>query len=154
MLRVNDASSPLLRAATEADEAQIHSLLASSGLPTSDLKTSRPEFLVACEGARIIGVGGVERFGTTGLLRSVAVSDQHRGRGVGAVIVAALERHARDGGLHELVLLTQTAAPFFEHHGYRAIERNSAPASVQASAEFRTLCPDSARCMLKGIRDP
>lgn len=145
-------SAPLVyRPATEQDAQAIHSLLERCALPTEDLSDARPDFTVACDGPLIIGVGGFERFGATGLLRSVAVSPDHRGMGVGQAIVADLERRAYRGSLTELVLLTQTAQPFFEYLGYRVIERDSAPASVQNSEEFRTLCPQSARCMAKRL---
>lgn len=141
----------MYRPATEQDAQAIHSLLERCALPTEDLSHSRPDFTIACSGTQIIGVSGLERFGATGLLRSVAVSPGHRGMGIGQAIVAELERRAYRGGLNELVLLTQTAQPFFEFLGYRVIERNSVPASVQASAEFRTLCPQSACCMAKKL---
>ena len=50
-------------------------------------------------------------------------------------------------GVHELVLLTTTAAPFFARRGYQIIDRLDAPAGVQRSEEFRGLCPASAICM-------
>ncbi len=65
------------------------------------------------------------------------------------MIVGHLEERARNCGLSELVLLTQTARDFFEWQGYRLIERSRAPASVQDSEEFRSLCPSSAFCMSK-----
>ena len=52
-------------------------------------------------------------------------------------------------GVADLVLLTTTAAPFFAKRGYTVIERRDAPAPVQHSAEFATICPASATCMLK-----
>jgi len=52
------------------------------------------------------------------------------------------------------VLLTQAARRFFERQGYRAIERQSVPQAVQASEEFRSLCPTSATCMAKTLIRP
>ena len=149
--RVKMATRLLYRAATEQDAEPIRLLLESCALPTADLQQSQPEFTVACEGAAIVGVGGLERFSATGLLRSVAVSADHRGFGVGQAIVADLERRAFTSGLTELVLLTEAAQQFFESQGYRVIERARAPASVQGSAEFRSLCPQSACCMTKRL---
>ena len=64
-----------------------------------------------------------------------------------------MERVARAAQISRLVLLTQTAADFFEHRGYRVIERSSAPEQMQGSAEFRSLCPSSAACMAKSLRE-
>ena len=59
---------------------------------------------------------------------------------------------ARRLGLNELVLLTQTAKAFFEQQGYHVIARQDASPAVRMSEEFRSLCPDSAVCMLKRLR--
>lgn len=142
---------PLLRIATEADADSIHTLLEREGLPTSDLAAARPEFIVACESGEVIGIGALQRFGATALLRSVAVDAGRRRTGLGQSIVRALESRAREAGITELVLLTQTAARFFERQGYHVIERNSAPHAVQLSEEFRSLCPESAVCMSKAL---
>jgi len=142
-----------IRAAEPRDLEAIHALLEGSGLPTADLPRAQPEFVLACEGMRIIGVGGLERFGETGLLRSIAVVPDRRGAGLGPMIVRHLEERARAGGLTELVLLTQTARDFFERQGYRVIERPQAPAAVQLSEEFRSLCPSSAFCMSKRMTE-
>lgn len=143
--------APLLRPATGQDAETIRSLLERCALPTQDLTRSQPDFMLACDGPLLVGVGGLERFGTAGLLRSVAVPAEHRGMGIGQTIVAALEQRACAAGIGELVLLTQTARPFFEHLGYRVIERASAPAAVQLSEEFRSLCPQTAFCMAKRL---
>jgi amino-acid N-acetyltransferase len=50
------------------------------------------------------------------------------------------------------VLLTQTAEVFFANRGYRRIGRADAPQAVQASAEFRSLCPASAVAMSRVLR--
>ncbi|MGH8128819.1 MAG: arsenic resistance N-acetyltransferase ArsN2 [Gammaproteobacteria bacterium] len=140
-----------LRAADPRDMRGICLLLERNGLPTSDLASSRPEFVVAQEGAQLIGAGALARFGAAALLRSVVVAADRRGTGLGQRIVHELERRAHASGIEELVLLTQTAAPFFERHGYRVIERGAAASAVQASEEFRSLCPVSSVCMMKAL---
>ena len=79
----------------------------------------------------------LQRFGSSALLRSVVVAPDRRGTGLGQAIVSELERVARAGRISRLVLLTQTAADFFEHRGYRVIDRSSAPEQMQGSEEFR-----------------
>jgi N-acetylglutamate synthase-like GNAT family acetyltransferase len=54
-------------------------------------------------------------------------------------------------GVAQLVLLTETAEPFFRRLGYTVIERGTAPSVVADSAEFRTLCPVTAVCMTKRL---
>lgn len=138
--------------AVSADLPAILSLLQSSGLPVADVhEDSHPEFLVNRDNGRVVGVVGLERFGSVGLLRSLAVSPELRGHGLGLVLTSALEERAASTGITTLVLLTETAREFFQRHGYQVIARTAAPAPVQASSEFRTLCPDSAVCMTKDL---
>src|ERR1700730_4292619 len=145
---------PRLRIATPEDAQSIRILLERAGLPTSDLSASKPEFIVAYEDAELIGAGALQRLDAVALLRSVAVAASRRGGGIGRLIVQELERPARAAHVAQLVLLTQTAQRFFEHQGYRAIERQSVPQAVQASEEFRSLCPTSAICMSKTLVGP
>jgi amino-acid N-acetyltransferase len=150
MLSVN-AERADLGPATAADHAAILLLLEAAKLPTADLAAARPAFIVARSGGRLVGVGAVESHGVTGLLRSVAVAADRRGTGLGREIVARLERQSREFGLVELVLLTETARDFFQYLGYRVIDRRVAPEAVQQCAEFKSLCPQSAACMLKSL---
>lgn len=140
-----------LRPAAARDASGIRALLEHHGLPTRDLASSRAEFVVAYEGEKLVGAGALEPFGSAALLRSVVVAADRRGGRLGQRIVRELEQRARTAGIGELVLLTQTAAPFFERQGYRVIERGAVSQAVQASEEFRSLCPASATCMLKAL---
>ena len=148
---MNTDETPAVRGATPADAAAIESLLARSGLPTSDLGTARPQFIVATHDGRIIGTGALQRFGSAALLRSVAVEPERRGSGVGRELVAQLEERARAAGIAQLILLTMTARPIFERLGYQSMAREQVPAAVLASAEFRSLCPATATCMAKNL---
>jgi amino-acid N-acetyltransferase len=141
-----------LRSAGAADLEAIRELLVRSGLPTGDLRTARPEFVIASQDEQLIGSGALERFADAALLRSVAVEPEWRGAGVGYRIVAELERRARSEGIEQLILLTLTARDFFARQGYGIEERSRVPAAVLDSAEFRSLCPASAVCMAKVLR--
>jgi amino-acid N-acetyltransferase len=139
--------------ASPQDLITIRALLERSGLPTSDLESSRPEFAVIRERGHVIAAGALQRFGSSALLRSVVVAPDRRGTGLGQAIVSELERVARAAQVSRLVLLTQTAADFFGRQGYDVIERSTAPQTMQASEEFRSLCPSSAKCMAKNLPD-
>jgi amino-acid N-acetyltransferase len=142
-----------VESAGAADRAAIEALLTVASLPTSDLaRATGPEFRVVRDGGRVVGAIGLERYGDVGLLRSLVVAPDQRGRGLGTVLVDALEQEARSTGIATLVLLTQTAEVFFANRGYRRIGRADAPQAVQASAEFRSLCPVSAVAMSRVLR--
>ncbi len=144
--------TPFLRNATTADLPAIRALLERNDLPTGDLASSGARFTIACEGNQVIGTGALERFGKAALLRSVAVDPARHSQGLGRHLVKALELQARAAGITQLVLLTQTARRFFEHQDYHPVDRTQVPKAVQESAEFRSLCPASAECMVKLLR--
>jgi amino-acid N-acetyltransferase len=127
-------------------------LLAASGLPTEDITAAaHPEFLIMRSNGHLGGVIGLERFGPTGLLRSLAVRPEHRRAGFGIALTRALEEHAARSGVLTLYLLTQTAQAFFSHRGYRAIERDQAPDEIRSNPQFRSLCPASAVLMRRDL---
>jgi amino-acid N-acetyltransferase len=134
------------------EQQQIRALLTSAALPTEDLDDAAVHFIVAgANESNTIGAIGLEVFGNVGLLRSLVVQPDARSSGLGGQLVEALEVDARERGLSQLVLLTQTAAPFFAKRGYAVIAREAAPAAVQHSAEFHSICPASATCMTKHL---
>jgi amino-acid N-acetyltransferase len=148
---MSGSSQVTSRIAGPRDIAAITALLHANKLPVADLAESRPELIVFEEGAALVGVGGVQRFGEVALVRSVAIAESRQGTGLGSKLITELERHASANGVRQLVLLTQTAETFFAARGYSRIERTGLPADVLATAEFRSLCPASASCMSKQL---
>jgi amino-acid N-acetyltransferase len=142
-----------LRSPRHDEPEGIRTLLQENGLPVEDLDTATIDFIVACEQDRPIGVVGLQRFESAGLLRSLAVQPNARRAGMGAALVRAAESRAQAAGLQQLVLLTQTAERFFASRGYAAIARDAAPTPVQDSTEFSSICPSTATCMIKQL-DP
>ena len=142
---------PRITPAHPRDLAAVRALLAAAGLPVDDLDSSPVDLLVAVDGGRVIGVAGLQVHGDAGLLRSLAVAQSHRGTGLGRALARAIEEQARQRSLRQLVLLTQTAVPFFASDGYRQIPREDAPAAIRHTAEFASLCPASATCMAKAL---
>lgn len=148
----NTHKAVTVAAVTSADDLiAIRALLELAGLPTGDLVSAQPEFVAIREEGVLVAAGALQRFGSAALLRSLVVAPGRRGAGLGNSVVQALESAARRAKIERLILLTQTAAPFFARHGYRAIERGQVPADVQRSEEFRSLCPSSATCMAKRL---
>lgn len=142
----------VIRAATAPELARVHQLLAEAELPTADLAGQGNRYtLVALDGADVIGGVAVEPYDDAGLLRSLVVAPALRGRGIGVALVRALEERARSLHLRRLVLLTQTAEPFFIANGYVPFDRAAAPAAMRASPEFASLCPASAACLSKSL---
>lgn len=99
----------------------------------------------------MIGTVGLEVLGEAALLRSLAVSPDHRCKGVAEELVRAIESDAKSRRVETLYLLTLTAADFFARKGYRRTDRQQAPAALQDTTEFKSVCPASAVCMKKQI---
>lgn len=143
--------TPTLRPARPEDQAAVVGLVASAGLPTSGVEIGSAEFVVAEHAGRIVGVAGLETYGTDGLLRSVAVAEEWRGRGLGGELTRSILEAARRRGLEDLYLLTETAADFFSRFGFQPIRREDASEAVKASEEFRDLCPASSTVMVRSV---
>jgi len=136
----------IVRAATEQDWDAISALLERRGLPLAGARDHLAHFLVAeDEASALAGVGGLEVYGESALLRSLVVATSHQG--LGTRLMEALMERARALGVTELVLLTTTAAGFFPRFGFTRIDRAEVPAALLASREFQGACPSSAHAM-------
>lgn len=140
-----------VRPACRRDERAIKNLLERSDLPFDDLDFDRQRFLLALANDEIVGAVGLEAYGENGLLRSVAVEEELRGHGLGSELVEEMIEKARSTGVRELYLLTMTAAPFFARHDFERTDRSMAPAPLQGTTEFASLCPVSSVCMRKRL---
>jgi amino-acid N-acetyltransferase len=134
---MTDLHMPTLRQAREKDWHAIRELLLESGLPVDDLGPDRLDgFLVAEDGGDLVGLIGLDVYGTTGLLRSLVVTKSARRIGLGGKLVGALESAAETAGITELWLLTIDAEKFFQRHGFDIVEREIAPDSIRRTDEF------------------
>jgi amino-acid N-acetyltransferase len=126
-------------------------LLSTEKLPVDDLPGMLNNFFVAIDNAQISGVAGLEIYGNYGLLRSVAVSQNLRDRGIAAQLLNKIEALATQKGLETIYLLTETAKEYFENKGYEHIARMDIPDAVKTSPEFTHFCPESATAMQKSL---
>ncbi len=94
------------------------------------------------------GTVGLEIYNDKALLRSLAVAGAHQGQGFGQKLYFAIIEKAREHGIREIYLLTETAEKFFANQGFEKISRDSADVKVKESIEFRSACPETASCML------
>ena len=130
-------------------KANVVALLATEKLPVADLPEHLDNFLVALEHGELIGVAGIEIYGQSALLRSVAVQPSDRNKGVGEKLLHRIEDLARSRGINAIYLLTETASGYFIKKNYQQITRNKVPDDVLGSTEFSFVCPHSAIVMKK-----
>lgn len=142
-----------IRPARPSDLPAVLALVTQAALPPDGVAEHIGGFLVAAREGEVVACAGLEVYGSCGLLRSVVVRPDHRGRGVGRAVVAAVIERARARGLSHLYLLTTTAAGYFARMGFRPLDRDRVPAQVQASAEFSAGCCAAAQAMGLALRD-
>ena len=126
-------------------------LLQSAKLPFEDLPASLENFFVAIENNKVVGAAGLEKYGSSGLLRSLVVGREYRDRKIASKLAEALEHHATTLGISCIYLLTETAPQYFEKKGYKRISRDLVPGELQTSSEFSHVCPVSAIVMHKAV---
>lgn len=136
-----------ISSATGDDDASIKSLLAGLQLPTAGVDEHLRSFVVARDGADIVGVGGVEIYSSAALLRSIAVDPSRRSEGVAQKVIASLLDTVGSRGIRELYLLTTTAESYFVRLGFAKIQRDQAHGDLLQSREFQDACPATATCM-------
>ena len=137
---------------SESDLATLKSWLAAAGLPLEDLSaTHMRNFLLATAGDTAVGMIGLELYNDIGLLRSLVVEPSSRRHGAGRALVAALETKATSAGVRELWLLTIDADDYFARLGFETMDRDAAPATIQETDEFSSLCPGDAVLMRKKL---
>jgi amino-acid N-acetyltransferase len=147
------AAEFVFRPAVATDLSSVAALLSDCDLPAQDLTVevlSGFELAFAADG-RLVGQIGLEAFGDIGLMRSLAVAPESRAQGLGEQLVARREAEARRAALTAVYLLTTTAADYFRRRAYEDVSRETVPAAIAAHAQFRSLCPSSARCLCKAL---
>lgn len=141
-----------LRSATAADLPKVKSFLKENGLPELGVEGCVENFVIAeDENGGWVGVGGLETHGYSGLLRSIAVRQGSRGRGVGRALVDAVLADARAKGLRNVYLLTRDASGYFGQLGFQVVARENVDVPVKMSVEFTEACPESAIVMCRTI---
>ena len=143
------AASIAIRSATPMDTDAIESLLVASALPIDGVREAVTDFLVAEAEGRVVGVVGMEYCGAYGLLRSTAVDEGWRGRGVARQLVERIIAEAEARDIRALFLLTTTAEHYFPSFGFQTTTRESVPDEIRATEEFRGACPASATVMCR-----
>lgn len=145
------AASPVSTGAIDklrrADLAQLEALLRANHLPAEDCAELARHCCASYQGDELIAAGVIEPVAQYGLLRSIVVREDHRGRGLAGRIISHLLDQARDEGRVAIYLLTETAQTYFAGLGFVPMARADVPKAVSRTRQFASLCPDSASCM-------
>ncbi len=127
---------------------KLQQFLKANKLPASDLKLDESIFVgYQDESKQLIGTGGLELYGATALLRSVAVDERFRGQSLGKTIVEDIIAKAKGAKIKDLYLLTETAHNYFLKKGFQDVLREVVPDVIRQTTEFAQVCPASAVVM-------
>jgi amino-acid N-acetyltransferase len=138
---------PLIETARPSDTEAVLRLLAQHHLPPDGFEGHLATTLVARQNGDVVGSAELEVYPDGVLLRSVAVSPDVQGHGLGRALTDAAIRLAQDLRAPAVYLLTTTAERYFPKFGFERIARADVPATIQGSVEFTSACPSSATVM-------
>lgn len=134
---------------TPSDLPAILTLLEEVNLPTEGVAEHFADFLIARANERVVGCVGLEKYGSYGLLRSLAVAPDFRGQALGRQLTSQLTAYAQAKAVHTIVLLTTTAADFFTRHfGFQVIDRHQLDEIFAVSPEWNLPRCASAVCLI------
>lgn len=122
----------------------IRALLVGAALPLPSPLDERVSMLILREGREVIACAGYERYGEYALLRSVAVQEAARGKGLGRRLLEGTCERLRHLGVSTIFLLTLNAGHFFERLGFSSVDLAHIPKPVLRSQEFSLPCCKTA----------
>ncbi|WP_108398305.1 arsenic resistance N-acetyltransferase ArsN2 [Devosia submarina] len=125
-------------------DPDLQAALLAGGLPIDDIEEPGRFFYRVEDQGRLIGFGGFEIYGDDALLRSIVVPEANRGKGYGRILTEAIIRQIVENGGTRAFLLTTSAADFFAHLGFRAIDRAEAPTTILATCQASSICTSAA----------
>lgn len=139
-------TSTIIRDQNSLEKLQL--FLKANKLPASDLRLEQSVFVGYYDSAnQLVGSGGLEVYGNTALLRSIAVGEEFRGQLLGKTIVEDIIAKAKDSKIKDLYLLTETAHNYFLKKGFQDVPRENVPEIIKQTTEFAQVCPASAIVM-------
>lgn len=136
-----------IKRATKKNLNFIEKLLKKNELPYEDVYLKLNSLFLAHINSKKIGIGGIEIYGDSGLLRSLVIEKPFRKKGYGTELCLKVIKYAQLKGVKNIYLLTTTAENFFKKIGFETTERKVAPRAIQETSEFVKLCPETATCM-------
>ncbi len=144
-----------LRPAEESDRGAVSVLLSEAKLAGLDAGSQfGSQYVVACDNNnQLVGVAGLEIYGTDALLRSVAVAPAFRSQGLGRQLTQDRLQWAAKQGISNVYLLTADAGGYWSRHGFSEIQRADAPPSIRATSQWSGGCSSSATAMKKQLTD-
>jgi N-acetylglutamate synthase-like GNAT family acetyltransferase len=136
-----------IRRGTREELGEVGALLEASGLPPLPSGISLSNLLVGIEQDSVIGVVALEVAARRGLTLWVAVSAEHRARGLGTSLLRSLISRAHELGLREIYAVTRDASKCFAALGFKPVSHGAVPGEVRSMRAYREHCHDATEAM-------
>ena len=142
--KLGDAVTP-----TEPNDlAATKALLDRVGLPHPQIERRFDDYQLLRDDGKVVGCVALELYDESAVLRSLAVSPDRRGQGLGWLLADAAIARARQRGVRRVYLLTESASDFFaEKLGFKQVERSQVDDLALTSPEFQFARKRDAVCM-------
>lgn len=136
----------MIRRAEPQDLPEVLALLGEAALPALGVAEHFETFFVVDHASRIVASAGLELHGDAALVRSLAVTPDMRGSGIGASVLRRALYEARDYPLG-VFALTTTAEAYLARFGFERVPRGFVPQALFESRELQDACPETAVVM-------
>lgn len=128
------AAEMTIRAAREEEAERVIGMVRQARLDPTQLRWQ--QFLVACQGEEIVGVGQLRRYGTAQELGSLVVLPAWRGKGIGGRLIGALVAR-REGPL--FLECERSLGSYYQQFGFRVIKWYEVPWPLKAKFGLSSL---------------
>lgn len=142
-----------VRPAAPDDITDMVRLLTEANLPPFPVGDHWDSFWLLEGHEGIVGMIGLEIFGSSALLRSIVVDESLRGKGLGEQLTQKALSEARSRGVRNVYLFTMDRAPFFARYGFDVCTMDDFDQEGRESSQYLALMerPDIAE-MLTAMR--
>ena len=137
---------------TEHALNEINDLLIAFNLVPVQLESDNLYFFCHNDNAgKIAGVIGIEVYGTSSLLRSLAVINEMRNKGIARSLLKEALAFAKSIASRDVYLITETIGDTMERYGFCDVAREQVPDVILKSPYLNGICPCSSRIMYRNI---
>lgn len=100
---------------------------------------------------KIVGIIGVEVYGASSLLRSLAVISNMRNKGIARSLLKEALAFAESIASYDVYLITETIGDTMERYGFCDVAREQVPDVILKSPYLNGILPCSSRIMYRNI---
>jgi len=123
--------------ATVEDVQFIHGLLEDCDLSTLEVLEPGTIYLVARQDEKLMGVCGLEFDGEFSLLRSVAVDNAARGRGIARALIDGALQELRRRRIRAIYLFSKDTGAYFESLGWSEVPVSEAANALRQAPQVK-----------------